>query len=106
MTEFWVPGYLFWLFVKNGENLDPNFGKIIYGNICDHDEDTLVIILSRISGLWDHKFPFYKALSDGMQGFGAPILTFFSKIGNLCNLILGRNSGNIRYHNEHAQKVF
>ena len=36
--------------VKNGDNLDPNFGKIINGNIFDHKDDPLGIILSQISG--------------------------------------------------------
>ena len=31
--------------------LDPNFGKKISGNIFDHEEDTLGIILSSILGL-------------------------------------------------------
>ena len=38
-------------FVKNADPSDPNFGKIISGNIPDHEEDTLGIILSPISGL-------------------------------------------------------
>ena len=37
--------------VKKGDHLDPNFGKIISGNIFDYEEDTLEIILSPISGL-------------------------------------------------------
>ena len=41
----------FLLFVKKGDHLDPNIGKIISGNIVDHEEDTLGIILSPISGL-------------------------------------------------------
>ena len=47
----WVPERLFLPFVKNGGLLDPNFGKIIFGNIFDHEEDNLGIILSPISGL-------------------------------------------------------
>jgi len=47
----WVPEHLFLLFVKKGDHLDPNFGKIISGNIFDHKEDNLGIILSPISGL-------------------------------------------------------
>ena len=47
----WVPERLFWPFVKKGDHLDPNFGKIISGNIFDHEEDTLGTILSQISGL-------------------------------------------------------
>ena len=47
----WVPERRFWPFVKNEDHLDPNFGKIIFGNIFDHKEDTLGIILSQISGL-------------------------------------------------------
>ena len=38
-------------FVENGGLLDPNFGKIISGNIFDHQENTLGIFLSPISGL-------------------------------------------------------
>ena len=37
--------------VKKGDHLDPDFGKIISGNIFNHKEDTLGIILSPISGL-------------------------------------------------------
>ena len=36
---------------KNVDPLDPNFGERISGNIFDHEEDTLEIILSPISGL-------------------------------------------------------
>ena len=49
---------VFGLLVKKGGHLEPNLGKIISGNIFDHKEDTLGIILSPISGLWDHYFPF------------------------------------------------
>ena len=52
----WVSEPLFWPFVKKGEPLNPNFGKIISGNIFDHQKDTLGIILSPISGLEDHWF--------------------------------------------------
>ena len=38
-------------FVKNGNLLDPNFEKKIPGNVFDHGEYTLGIILSFISGL-------------------------------------------------------
>ena len=38
-------------FVKKADHLDPDFGKIISGNIFDHDEYTLGIILSPILGL-------------------------------------------------------
>ena len=41
----------FWPFVKKGDHLDPDFEKIISGNIFNHKEDTLGIILSPISGL-------------------------------------------------------
>ena len=51
MTAGWVLERLFQPFVKNGGLLGPNFGKIIVGNIFDHKEDTLEIILSPISGL-------------------------------------------------------
>ena len=51
MTACSVPERLFWPIVKNGGNLDPNFGKRISGNIFDHKEDTLGMILSPISGL-------------------------------------------------------
>ena len=51
MTACWVQERLFWPFVKKGDHLDPKFGKIISGNIFDHEEDTLGIILSPISGL-------------------------------------------------------
>ena len=47
----WVAEPHFWPFVKKGDHLGPNFGKIISGNIFDHKEDTLGIILSPISGL-------------------------------------------------------
>ena len=46
-------GGTFLPFVKNGGILDSNFGKRISGNIFDHKEDTLGIILSAISGLLD-----------------------------------------------------
>ena len=36
---------------KNEAPSDPNFGKRISGNIFDHKEDSLGIILSPISGL-------------------------------------------------------
>ena len=42
---------LFWPFVKKGDHLDPNFEKIISGNIFDHEEGTLGIILNPFSGL-------------------------------------------------------
>ena len=51
MTACLVPECLFWPFVKNGGILGPNFGKIILGNIFDHKEDTLGIVLSPIGGL-------------------------------------------------------
>ena len=51
LTVYWVAEPLFWPFVKNGGLLDPNFGKIIFGNIFDHKEHNLGIILSPISGL-------------------------------------------------------
>ena len=38
-------------FVKKGDPLDHNFGKIIIGNMFDHKDDPLGIILSQISGL-------------------------------------------------------
>ena len=38
-------------FVKNADPLDPNFGERIFGNLFDHQEDSLGIILSPISGL-------------------------------------------------------
>ena len=41
----------FLIFVKNGDHLDPNFWKKNSGNIFDHKEDHLGIILSQISGL-------------------------------------------------------
>ena len=41
-------------FVKNAEPSDPNFGKIISGNIFDHEEDSLGTILRPASGLKDH----------------------------------------------------
>ena len=44
-------GVPFSRFVKKGGHLSPNFGKMISGNIFDHKEDTLRIILSPISGL-------------------------------------------------------
>ena len=47
----WVPERLIWPLVKNGGFLDPNFGKIIFGNIFDYEEDNLGIILSPFSGL-------------------------------------------------------
>ena len=76
MTACWVPERLSWHFVKNGGLLDPNFGKIISGNIFDHEEDSLGTILRPISGLKDHQFSFYGALSDGVLGAaaGAPFL--------------------------------
>ena len=33
VAVFWVAEPPFWLFVKNGDNLDPDFGKIISRNI-------------------------------------------------------------------------
>ena len=83
MTACWVPERLFWPFIKNGGLLDPNFGKRISGNIFDSKENTLRIILSLISVLLDHQFPFYKALSDGMLGFGATFLPFVKVRGLL-----------------------
>ena len=50
MTACWVPEPPFWPFVKKGDHLDPDFGKIISGNIFNHKEDSLGIILSRIPG--------------------------------------------------------
>ena len=48
----WVPEHLFLLFVKNGDHLDPIIEKKnIPGNIFDHEEDTLGIILSPFLGL-------------------------------------------------------
>ena len=38
-------------FVKNKDPSDPNFGKIISGNIFYHEEDSLGSILRPISGL-------------------------------------------------------
>ena len=38
-------------FVKNKDPSDPNFGKIISGNIINRKDNTLGIILSQISGL-------------------------------------------------------
>ena len=35
----------YFLFVKNGDHLDPNLGKIISGSIFDRVEDTLGLIL-------------------------------------------------------------
>ena len=35
---------------KKGDHLDPNFGKRILGNIFDHKEDTLGIVLNPNSG--------------------------------------------------------
>ena len=35
MTACWFSGRLFWPFVKNGGLLEPNFGKIISGDIFD-----------------------------------------------------------------------
>ena len=55
----WVPEGLFWAFVKKGDHLDANFLKIISGNFFDHEEDTLGIILSPISGLQDNQLRFY-----------------------------------------------
>ena len=68
MTACWVSERLFWPFVKKGDHLDANFLKIISGNIFDHEVSTLGTILSQISGLKDHSFPFYRPLSDGMLG--------------------------------------
>ena len=42
----WVLERLFWPFVKKRDHLDPNFGKIISGNIFDHKEDNLGVFLS------------------------------------------------------------
>ena len=50
----WFPERLFLPFVINGGLLDPNFEKIISGNIFDHEEDSLGTILRPISGLKDH----------------------------------------------------
>ena len=47
----WVPEHVFLLFVKNGDHLDPDFRKIISGNIFDHEDDDLGIILSPILDL-------------------------------------------------------
>ena len=52
--ECWVLKRLFWPFVKKGDHLDPNFGKVISGNMFVYEADTLGIILSPISGLQDH----------------------------------------------------
>ena len=51
LTFCWVAEPPFWPFVKKEDHLDPDFGKIISGNIFNHKEDTLGIILSPISGL-------------------------------------------------------
>ena len=73
-------GALFWPFVKKGDHLGPNFGKIIFGNIFYHKEYSLGYILSPISGLQDHQFLFYGPLSDGGLGSGAPICTLCQKM--------------------------
>ena len=51
MTAFWVQELLFRPFVKNGGLLDRIFEKIIFGNIFDHKEDNLGIVLWPISDL-------------------------------------------------------
>ena len=49
---FWDARPPFWPFVKKGGHLDPGLEKKLFsGNIFDHKEDTLVIVLSPISGL-------------------------------------------------------
>ena len=45
----------------------------------DHKEGSIGIILSQILGLKDHKFPFYKVLSDGMLGSRANFLALSQK---------------------------
>ena len=52
MTACWVTERLYWLFVKNGFLLDPNFGKIISGNMFDH-RDNLGVILGPLQPLFE-----------------------------------------------------
>ena len=51
LTVCWVAEPPFWPFVNKKDHLDPDFGKIISGNIFNHKEDSLGIILSAILGL-------------------------------------------------------
>ena len=44
LTVCWVAEPPFWPFVKKSDHLDPNFEKIIYGNIFYHEEDSPGII--------------------------------------------------------------
>ena len=65
---------------KGYMRVDPNFVKNNSGNIFDHEVATLGTILSQISGLKDHLFPFYRPLSDSMLGSGA---TFFGQLSKM-----------------------
>ena len=49
-----VPEILFWPIIKTRGHLHSDFGKKISQNIFDHKEDTVGIILSPFSGLYDH----------------------------------------------------
>ena len=64
----------FWLIIEIGGPLDCIFGKIFLGNIFNHQDDPLGIILSKNLSLQDHWFGFYITLKVGMRGFNASFL--------------------------------
>ena len=64
----------FWLIIEIGGPLDCIFGKIFLGNIFNHQDDALGIILSQNLSPQDHWFGFYSTLNDGMPGFNASFL--------------------------------
>ena len=84
------PGAPFMALCQKRRPFIPQFWKKNSGNILYHEEDTLGISLKSFSGLQDHQFPFYMALSNGTLGSGASFLASISKFEALCTLILGK----------------
>ena len=90
----------FWLIIEIGGPLDCIFGKIFLGNIFNHQEDAIGIILSPNLSLQDHWFGFYSTLNDGMPGFNTSFWSVI-KIGGSFYPIFGKIfSGNIVNHQE------
>ena len=69
----------FLVFVKNWDHLDPNFGKIISGNIFDHKDDNPGVILSEF---WKYKTKSTRTLN---SSYKKPKETFWSPYC-CCNL--------------------
>ena len=84
---------------KNVDLLDPKFWKKNLG-IIDDKEDTLGTILSPISGLQEHKFTFYRHLSDFALASGAPFLALCQKWRLFRPQFWKITSGNILDHKE------